>query len=69
MPAVQAPALGIVKTADTASFDAAGDLLTYTIVATNIGNVTLHNVTVSDPKLAPSCASRSSRRRSRPTQA
>ena len=56
VPAVQGPALGIVKTADTASYDAAGDILHYTIVATNIGNVTLHNVTVSDPKLgALSC--------------
>ena len=47
----QSPALGIEKKADTASYNEAGDVLHYTIVATNTGNVTLTGVTVSDPKL------------------
>ncbi len=51
VPAVQGPALGVVKTADTASYDGPGDVLHYTIVATNLGNVTLHGVTIADPKL------------------
>ncbi len=51
VPAVQAPALGVKKTAKTASYNEAGDLLAYEIVATNTGNVTLTNVTISDPKL------------------
>ncbi len=51
VPAVKGPALGIVKTADTENYDAPGDVLHYTLVATNLGNVTLTNVQISDPKL------------------
>ncbi|WP_081610482.1 DUF7507 domain-containing protein, partial [Mariniradius saccharolyticus] len=47
--AVQSPALGIQKTAAEGSFDAVGDVLNYTIVVTNTGNVTLSNVVVVDP--------------------
>ena len=47
--------LGLTKTDDLnpAKFDHVGQLVTYTLTATNDGNVTLHNVTVSDnPALA-----------------
>jgi hypothetical protein len=44
----QNPALGIVKEADPTTYDSVGDVINYTITATNTGNVTLHNVTVTD---------------------
>ena len=55
-----APSLNVVKTAtsvdgdNSAPFlvDEAGDVITYSIVVTNTGNVTLHNVSVNDPLLA-----------------
>jgi gliding motility-associated-like protein/uncharacterized repeat protein (TIGR01451 family) len=49
--ATQIPALNIEKTSTTSpnSFDAAGDRLTYNLVVTNTGNVTLTNIVVSDP--------------------
>ena len=50
--AVQTPLLSIVKTAAEQSFDAVGDVINYTIVATNTGNVSIANVTVSDPKVS-----------------
>ena len=49
VPADQNPALSITKTATEQSYDAVGDIINYTIVATNIGNTTLDNVTVTDP--------------------
>ena len=39
VPAVQAPALSITKAATETSFNAVGQVLHYTIVATNTGNV------------------------------
>ena len=47
MPALQNPHLSITKMATEANYDAVGDVINYTIVATNDGNVTLHNVTVT----------------------
>jgi uncharacterized repeat protein (TIGR01451 family) len=47
--AVQSPALSIDKSVAESSFDAVGDVLNYTIVVTNTGNVTLSNVVVVDP--------------------
>ncbi|WP_040481787.1 DUF7507 domain-containing protein, partial [Mariniradius saccharolyticus] len=47
--AVQSPALSIQKTVAEGSYDAVGDLLNYTIVVTNTGNVTISNVVVVDP--------------------
>jgi uncharacterized repeat protein (TIGR01451 family) len=43
------PHLAITKDFSPASYSAVGDVISYTIVATNDGNVTLHNVTVTDP--------------------
>jgi uncharacterized repeat protein (TIGR01451 family) len=59
-PGEQTPMLDIDKTVtdvdgdDTAPFlvDEAGDVISYSILVTNTGNVTLHNVTVSDPLIA-----------------
>ncbi|WP_262510359.1 DUF7507 domain-containing protein [Flavilitoribacter nigricans] len=47
--AIPDPSLSLMKTADVATYDAVGDVITYTFVATNDGNVTLNNVTISDP--------------------
>ena len=47
--AVQVPALSIYKTANVTSFSAAGQSITYSYTVTNTGNVTLTNVTVTDP--------------------
>ena len=35
--------------ADVTTYDEVGDVITYTYVATNIGNVTLTNVSITDP--------------------
>ena len=48
-PGSQNPALGIVKTDGDATYDEVGDVIHYSIKATNIGNVTLHDVVVTDP--------------------
>ena len=50
MPSDKNPHLAIVKDAAEASYDSVGDVIHYTITATNTGNTTLHNVTVTDPK-------------------
>jgi uncharacterized repeat protein (TIGR01451 family) len=47
--AVQQPELTVTKTADVGTYDLAGDVITYTILVTNSGNVTLNNITVTDP--------------------
>ena len=49
VPAVNTPHLSIEKTATEANYDSVGDVLNYTIVATNDGNSTLAAVTVTDP--------------------
>ena len=48
VPAVQRPHLSIVKGDNNARYSALNDVITYSIVATNDGNVTLHNVTITD---------------------
>ncbi|WP_198293619.1 DUF7507 domain-containing protein, partial [Algoriphagus resistens] len=45
----QNPSIGVVKTADQTTYDEAGTVVSYTLVVTNIGNVTLTDVTVEDP--------------------
>jgi uncharacterized repeat protein (TIGR01451 family) len=53
--AAQRPALSLIKTdsLNGAYVTAPGQVITYTLAATNSGNTTLHNVTVSDiPSLA-----------------
>jgi uncharacterized repeat protein (TIGR01451 family) len=47
----QNPHLTLSKSANPTSYSAVGDVITYTLVATNDGNVTLHDVSISDPML------------------
>ena len=49
IPATQTPGIGITKSASTTSFSMAGTGVTYTYMVNNSGNVTLSNVTVTDP--------------------
>jgi large repetitive protein len=51
IPVARSPALGLTKVADVASVARPGDPVTYTLTATNNGNTTLTNVTLSDPML------------------
>jgi uncharacterized repeat protein (TIGR01451 family)/LPXTG-motif cell wall-anchored protein len=56
--ALQQPAISIVKTVDATRLDADGQILTYTFLVSNTGNVTLTGVAVNDalPGLSePSC--------------
>ena len=50
--AVKTPHLSITKLATEQSYSAVGQIIHYTIVATNDGNVTLTNVVVTDPKVS-----------------
>jgi uncharacterized repeat protein (TIGR01451 family) len=50
--AVRTPHLSITKVATERSYSKVGDVIHYTIVATNDGNVTLTNVVVTDPKVS-----------------
>jgi uncharacterized repeat protein (TIGR01451 family) len=59
LPVGQLPSIAISKSfssnadEDQSNSITAGDTLTYLVVATNDGNVTQTNVTVTDPKIAP----------------
>ncbi len=54
--AAQNPRLALTKTADPTSYDHVGQVISYTLVATNDGNVTLNGVSITDPALgALSC--------------
>ena len=52
VPASQSPHLSLTKSAEPANYSRVDDVINYTIVATNDGNVTLNNVTVSDPSVS-----------------
>lgn len=53
---VQKPSLGLTKEGAPPTYDAVGQGITYTLVTTNTGNVTLANVSIADAKLgALSC--------------
>lgn len=57
VPAVLNPHLTLTKSAAPTSYSIAGEVIHYTLVATNDGGLTLHAVTISDPKLGPlSCS-------------
>ena len=47
----QTPSLSVTKDADVTSVDATGDVIGYTVTIRNTGNVTLTDITVSDPLL------------------
>ena len=56
MTAVQSRALTLVKTATPATYDAVGDVISYSYVVKNTGNVTLAGpVTVTDDKATVTC--------------
>jgi LPXTG-site transpeptidase (sortase) family protein len=53
IPITQGPAYTIIKTiTSTGPYDSAGDVITYQVLLTNTGNVTLTGVNVSDPLLS-----------------
>src|SRR5699024_107652 len=45
----QGPALQLVKTSDAVDNAVAGEIISYSFTATNIGNVTLTDVSITDP--------------------
>ncbi|MCA1800652.1 MAG: DUF11 domain-containing protein, partial [Actinobacteria bacterium] len=47
--AAQNPQITVTKTANPATYSAVGDVIDYTIVVENTGNVTVTNITVTDP--------------------
>ena len=53
VPLTSSPALSIVKDATTASYNAVGQTISYTIVATNTGNTTIASATVTDTEARP----------------
>jgi uncharacterized repeat protein (TIGR01451 family)/gliding motility-associated-like protein len=50
VPAIQTPDYTVTKSSSTADYDAPGDVIEYTFVVENTGNVTLANITLTDPK-------------------
>ena len=55
VPAIQRPELTIVKSTTATGFIAPGEIINYTLVVTNTGNVTVTGVTVSDPNAVVTC--------------
>ena len=53
--AIPMPALSIVKTATPGTYDAVGDVIDYSYLVTNTGNVTLYNIIVVDNKVEVTC--------------
>jgi uncharacterized repeat protein (TIGR01451 family) len=49
IPAIQAPAISLAKSANVSSYSAAGTPVTYSYQVTNSGNATLSSVAVTDP--------------------
>jgi len=53
VPAHHLPAIDLVKSAFPARYGSAGEVITYSYTVTNSGNVTLHNVALTDDRLGP----------------
>ncbi|MGH1438276.1 MAG: DUF7507 domain-containing protein, partial [Lewinella sp.] len=45
----QTPAIALIKTSSVGGTGAVGDVITYTFTVENTGNVTLSNISVTDP--------------------
>ena len=56
IPATQTPAITVIKSSSTSSVTAVGQVVTYTFVAKNTGNVTLTAVGIADTQTAPASA-------------
>jgi len=54
-PLPQNPALSIVKTATPTTYDEVGDVISYSYLVTNSGNITLYDITVKDDKATVTC--------------
>ncbi len=54
VPAEQSPSISVVKTADVPTVSVVGQVVTYSFLITNTGNVTLHDVDLTDAQVAPS---------------
>ena len=52
VPARQSPGLSIAKSSATTAYAAVGDPIAYSFMVTNIGNVTISNITVTDIQTA-----------------
>ncbi|HHX7304720.1 TPA: DUF7507 domain-containing protein [Legionella anisa] len=57
IPAVESPALTLVKATATPNFDSAGEVLSYSYLVKNTGNVTISFLTVNDDKTTVTCGS------------
>ncbi|MDX9848796.1 MAG: hypothetical protein RBT74_17590, partial [Tenuifilaceae bacterium] len=55
IPISQLPALTIDKTATPTNYDSVGDVISYSYLVTNSGNVTLYNISVVDDKATVTC--------------
>jgi uncharacterized repeat protein (TIGR01451 family) len=53
VPATANPSITIVKTATPANVSRVGDVISYSFLVTNTGNVTLSNIRVTDTQAAP----------------
>ena len=49
VPVIQTPGIHLTKTASADSFSAANTVIVYSYQVTNTGNVTLHDLSVTDP--------------------
>ncbi len=52
---IQVPALNTVKTTGSATYSSTSDVLNYTIMVTNTGNVTVSNITLADANATVTC--------------
>ncbi|WP_200977694.1 gliding motility-associated C-terminal domain-containing protein [Echinicola sp. 20G] len=50
VPAIQSPSMEVVKSSDLSTYSEVGEVIPYEITVQNTGNVTLYNITISDPK-------------------
>ena len=51
IPITQSPAMTVDKTSTTSSVTVVGQLVTYSFLVTNTGNIPLSGITVTDPKV------------------